>query len=781
MEERPEGSSSRRGSRKVRVEPRLWPWLLPLAACLAFGGVGTWAVGMLAIACGLGSLSGHRPRAGLPEGLVLGALIVQLVQLVRLPIALLEKLDPATASIVQETFTAAGRGLSAHPLSLAPGETAVASAHLLLFGLALTLARREAASGRRGALLEGAMLAAGAVVGVVALHTVIGNEAIYGVVPSRGRGISFVLGPFVNSNHLAVFCCAVLPVVIAWTATPRALVARLAGAALAVSLAAIAIATVARSAILGLAVGLGVLFVLLAAAKKIRLQALALSAGALAVAVVGAILRTGGRALNPNEFRLMGDLSVRTEIWSTTLEVVRQHPMFGIGAGAFHSLAWSVRRVPSDRIAQDTESVLFQTLISLGIPATAVLLLGALVCFVLAARAAWARTREGDLASAGAFAGLCTLVVMSGVTLVSSQPALTILLAWLLGSLASPRESREPRLGRPLIVALAVGVCVLLAWGTPRTLAGTDRSFAAGEASDPVGVALRHPADPYGLAWAAEREVRNPDGRGLELLNRSMVLDPHGAEPHRVAVNVLLAAGLPAQARIEARLALTGATSAELPRFVEDALAIWPGLDDRLALLPAAPDRAAWVAKEIARQGGPELATEVWLELGQRDPPVPNALATGVGSLPRARSREAFALVEEGLRVAPEDIGLALVHAGLFRAAGDSEGAQTVLEQLLSRDDLSSGQRADALLQTGRMHLDEPEVLRELLARPTGEGAPEQATRAWLRGRVLEADGAVSQALRAYAEAARLRPDVAFFGAELIAFRARATDQPLDR
>ncbi len=763
-------------SRLPRIDPRLWAWLVPAAACLAVGGVRSWTVGVVALACGLGTMRGHRPRLGVPEGLVLGALALQLAQLVPLPIGVLGWIDPATAAIVQDTWEAAGRPLAWHCLSLAPGDTAAASGQLALFALALTLARREVASGRKDELIEGAILAATAVVVVVGLHTALGLDTIYGVVDAPGRGISFVLGPFLNSNHLAVFCGVALPVVAAWTVGRSTPQTRWMGAVLAVALVGIAVATLSRTAILGLGVGLGVFVALVAAAGQLKVRALAMAGGALLAGVVAGILGTRGRARGLGDVGALSDFSSRTDVWAVAVDVTKDHPWFGIGAGAFHSLWWAVRPGPTETAAQDVESVFFQTLVSLGFPGTLALGVGAVVVLVMAARVAWRRLYEGDLTGAGALAGLCALLAMDGVTLATSQPGLSVLGAWLLGSLASGHRHRGPRLPRPLAAALALGACALLIWGAPRTLRNTDRLYAGGNVEAPVDLALRHPADPYGLAWAAEQQVRQPNGRGLELLNRAMMLDPHGAEPHRVAVNVLLATGHRSQARIEARLALTGATRKELRLFVQDALDLWPELDDRLALLPAAPDRALRVAEELARLGDPELAVEVWLELGTRLPAVPGSLARGLQRLPGERREEGLALAEQALRDTPEDTPLRLARIRLLRLDGQTDRAEAALQELMDHAELSDVYRTAALGQLARMHADEPDVLRQLLGRPAGTSVAERAIRAWMQGRVFEADGALSKAVREYATATRLRPDVLFFQTELASFRARVAE-----
>lgn len=763
-------------SSRSRLDPRVGPWFIPALACLAIGGVRSWAVAAIAVLCVLGAVRGRRLRLGLAATLALGALAFQLGQLLPLPMGLLSGIAPATATIVQETATAAGRSAAWHPLSLAPGETAVASAHLALFVLALVLARRETVHGHGELLIQGVVVAAAGVTAVVLLHAVSGLGSIYGVTPARGQGISFVLGPFVSSNHLAVFCCAVLPVVAARTIATSSLASRLNGTALCIALLGIALATLSRTAVLGLAVGLVLLAAMLLAARRLRWREVAIGGLAVALAGATAVAATDGRAYALGDVGFLSDVSSRTALWSVGIDLVREHPVFGVGAGALHSLWWLIRPGPTETAAQDAESVYVQTLVSLGIPATLVLVVGATVVMFFAGREAWRRTQEGDPTAAGAFAALIALLVMDGVTLATTQPGITIVGAWLLGVLADP-DRRGRRLPRALVMALGLLIVVLLAWGTPRTLRATDQAFTAGTVDDPVALALRHPADPYGVAWAAQREIRRPEGRGLELLNRAMTLDPHGAEPHRIAVNVLLAAGLRSQARIEARLALTGATRRELPRFVTDALALWPDEVDRLALLPHPVDRAERVALELQRQGGVELARAVWLALGQRVvDPVPGALARAVVLFPPERRDEALSIATAGLRDAPDDIDLLMARARLLSAAGRTQEASDALEAVFDRADLTPRQRAESLYRLGRIHTDDPAMLRALLERPPADNVPERAVRAWMRGRVFEAEGQRSQALRAYAEAVRLRPDVAFYGRALADYRTRAIE-----
>ena len=753
--------------RSRRLDPRVGPWFIPAIACVALGGVRPAAIATLALLLALGSLRGERLRLGLPEAIVLGVLAFQLLQLLLLPLSVLSLIDPNTATLVQESWAAAGRTVTTHPLSLAPGETAFASSQLALFLLALLITRRETLHNRADLLIQGVIVAAAGVVAVVLLHAVTGLDAIYGVVPARGRGISVVTGPFVSSNHLAVFCAATLPIVIDRTLTVEGWLGRINGAVLSAALAVIALATLSRTAFLGLGAGLGVLVAVLVVTRRVKARAALVAVVAGVGCVAAAMVATAGRVKAVADLRFLGDASARLDLWALASDVTRDHWLGGVGAGAFHSLWWTVRPGPSETTAQDAESVYVQTLVSLGIPATALVAIGVLLCLFAVTRTARRRARAGTPGAAGAFAGLVALAATSAVTLATSQPGIALLAAWLLGTFAD-RERAGARLPRWAPSALAAIVLLLVLWGSPRTLRGTDAIFAT-EADDPIAVALRHPADPYGFGWAA---TKVPE-RGPELLNRALVLDPHGAEPHRIAVNVLLRAGLQSQARIEARLALAGATTRELPRFVTDALAVWPAEADRLALLPSDPDRARRVAEEMTVRD-PALGRAAWLSLAQRPEPVEGALARGLMFFGADEKESALALAESGLIDSPDDVALLLQHARLLLANGREGDAAGHLARIAERADLTPRQRAEVTWQRGRMHQADPEKLRLLLEEPAGSTVPERAVRAWIQGRVHEADGARSQALRSYSEAARLRPDVPWFRQEVLRYREAA-------
>ena len=768
---------------------------LPLIAVLALGGTSPTAVIAALLMGAVGLVAGAAGRGERSAASVdvltvgLGILLLwHVVTLVPLPGALLGGIAPANHAIVLAAAEAAGRAPGAAPISLAPGDSAVGGSRLALALVALLLANATVI--RRGSpkrLVRAIGLASLGVVGVVLWHAVLPAAARAGLAPEAGRGPSLVLGPFVNSNDLAAFCCAVVPLAVV-TAVSETGARRLAAALSAVVLAGVAMLTLSRSATLGLALGAGATVALLALGPKRRQWAGVLGVGLLSAGGLLAVAsRLDPRAMLLVDGRGLVALDARLRVWSEAWDMAAAHWTTGVGARAFGSVWWSFRHAVQEVRSQDAEGTLPQLAATLGLPITGALLLLFLAVAALVLRQAVRSARAGDLVPVGAAAGLLALTAIASVTLTVSQPGIAVLGAYLLAVTGAVPVLTLP--GKRRAVAGFGLVCVLSGVGLALRGAGssldvTDAWFASRLAADelgpgdaPLDVALLHPADPYGLAWSGVLLRRSDPERALMLVNRAMQLDPHGAEPHRAAVSVLLAIGRPDHARIEAQMALAAATRAELPRFMTDALERFPDDATRLRLLPADGDAATRVVRELGRQASPELALRAWIALAQRTPPVFEGVVQAVRLLPRGRAAEGVALAGAARVDSPGDRRLEIVEADALIAAGRWLEAAATLEPLLADptalDDLW---RSRALLllgqQTARRN---PADLPALLALPSQGGTSEEALRSWLRGEVLLADGQISGGLRELVRASQMRPDLGFIRERLHEVRRDAS------
>lgn len=201
---------------------------------LAFGAVYQWAYVPLAIACatlGLAGLVRRPPGVNLrPNGTLLAALLLVAagiaLQLVPVPVGLMEVLSPGTATLMQRLHPGAapfaGSGASAawHPLSTNPAATARALALFAAFGLFFLGCARGLSARDLRAVLPG-LVTLGVVVAFVALfQRASGTGLLYGFwLPRTGPLRLHTGGPFINRNHLAGWLLLALPLALGYFAT----------------------------------------------------------------------------------------------------------------------------------------------------------------------------------------------------------------------------------------------------------------------------------------------------------------------------------------------------------------------------------------------------------------------------------------------------------------------------------------------------------------------------------------------------------------------------------
>ncbi len=608
--------------------------VLAVTCPLAFGGVHAPVLLALIVVAALALLL--RPTSGPVEvpGLVfvvaaLAALTA--LQLVPLPRGLLASMTPATDALLASSVDRflPGRTGAAHALTLAAPETALSVGRTVLVGLALLAGYAAARSSGEAPVRRALLLALAATLAVVLAHAVLGGDRIYGLLPARGRGISAVQGPFVNCNHLGSFLCLLLPLALAEAlrATTRrraAIALALAGLAFAVS-----VATLSRGALLGLGLGVGA-FALL---ERRRLfgrvgvaPVVAVGLGTVAFSALAADALSGGRLRRLLAPETLLDGSGKLGIWRMAAAVLGDHPVTGVGRGAFASVHWGYRTGPHESQAAWAESSYLQLLVDVGLPAAiAILLAGCLllgrplVRCVLDGR----RTAFG---SAGA-AGLLALGVHEVFDFSLASAGVAVPAALLAGGLLAAGRAWTVPIPtgwiRSLAVLATLAALAGVAWAGPRLLRSSDARIAhlaPEEEAEALELAALHPADPWGWSRVgAARVARDPAG-ALELAGLAMQLDPMGSEPHRVAAAALLNLGAEDQALLEMRLAIARATW-DLPGLVEGVVERWPDEEDRLSVLPEDRAQAIRVVHLLNALEEPDLASAAWTRIQARREP----------------------------------------------------------------------------------------------------------------------------------------------------------------
>ena len=277
--------------------------------------------------------TGSRPARQL-GWLAAGAVGLVLIQLVPLPPAVWTSLPGR--DIVVEGFALLGQPVPWMPLSLAPAET-IATAMAMIPPLAMLALVLRLGAYRDSWLLIALLVATFISVGLGMLQIQSGGTGPY-LYPRANLGTAS--GLFANANHMATLLLASTPFLVAlaarrWrqfpAASDRLLTATLVGGAAAV----LTIGVAANKSFALLLIGIPV--VLATALQLVQLGPLLRKYRAMLVIC----LVIGGSAIalaaSTADFGKLNRMSVqmRTEIWSTTTEAIRDFNAAGSGIGTF--------------------------------------------------------------------------------------------------------------------------------------------------------------------------------------------------------------------------------------------------------------------------------------------------------------------------------------------------------------------------------------------------------------------------------------------------------------
>ena len=708
---------------------------LAALAALARGGVSprgqALACAGAAVALALAAQRDRRGRAPRLPFLVLAPLLVlgmAALQCLPIPAGLLRLLAPVNALL---RFFPPAPAQAFAPITLDLPATAAALTPLCALALALMAAALLARRPRAQALLLAAPVAAALVQ--------------LGICLVRLAGQGTFAGSFVNRNHLAALL--VLGALAALGAAlsppreeepgslPQLATSRPLWIASAAASAAGALLTLSRGATVGLGVGALVLLLLDdrgqaeadargASVRRRRRRArlvwvaLPLAAGLLAASLLATTSLTT-RFADLSQRPLTADVKLRSFIGA--FEVVLEHPLFGVGRGAWRFVAERHRSVPGDMAFVYVEDEPLQLAAEEGLPLALAVMAICLIAWWRAANGARSGLARGVLAGSLAVA-LQNLVDFNlefigvGLPLAVALGAVVVEAGSAPAALARPdpanpggeaanRSSTRGALRIPRALLYAAALLGLVLAPLPLLLApwSAERESArlAFEArqtatsadallADAAATVARHPADWLSsLAPAVGLHQRSPrrTAEALAWAGRAQLLGPKSWRPHWVAAAILLRAGRPAQARVEARLALENLGGLPYNDPLALAARCSQTLDELLEATPDDPLQRARVAQNLRVQKRPALAralVEHELEAPEetRSPEATAALRTELAillldahadaaaeqvaaELPRADCARALLLSEarRALARAPEEIEQPLIEA----------------------------------------------------------------------------------------------------------------------
>jgi tetratricopeptide (TPR) repeat protein len=795
-EESPEGPTHIPHKTSYLVEAPIYALIFFVP--LAIGTVHLWSktvmLGLAVLAfCALAFRRRRQARSFLlfPMGIaLLSACVFCLLQLVPMPEFMVRLLNPGAAGLYD--FVLSGTGLwgegNFRALSLDPPGTAIALVSFLAYALAFIVVVNYFNDRRRARRLLKLIAWAGFSVALIGFFSkLFVAKSILGFHPvAQG---TFFFSTFVNPNHLAGFLGLCSPVALGLGMSARerqdkalyGFMGVISGVAVFMSL--------SRGGIVALLAGLAFLFVFIATRRARRLR----HATLVQTSVAAVLILAGYLAYDTviSELKTLGDLeAVREETkvrsWGATFPMMADHPVVGIGKGAYQTVYPQYKTIASDRTFTHAENQVLQLMVEWG-PGFGFLFIG---MFILAFILAVSRARQ-SLTMGGCLAGVFVVAVHNLVDFNLEIGGVALIFVLVLGVLSAspfshagkPREI-ETRLRLPGWVAKVLAPVVLVVAGLcvpysaahdldeHTTILLEAPSTQVGEPCDQTAMGQAacelmeyHPAD-YMAALVVGRalleKTKPPKAdRAMHWLSRALYLNPTLAVIHQLAGRGLYLAGHKDQALGEYRVAadlkpsVLTATTMEVLRLSGDT-------DQAIAATPQDGDSLLKVAKilrNLGKQAAAGKAAQMALEkdsglTGALDLLADQALAAG-------RYEEVAGLARQLAEIDPlHDRAYFLQGLVLLKQdkPGEAEKAWQAGITQVPDSTLLAYRLVELYLSQARFAEAEGVASRLQNFAPSSDSA--QARLHLLLGRISEAKGMLFEARRSYRMATQLAPSV---------------------
>ncbi|MFO0569279.1 MAG: O-antigen ligase family protein [Polyangiaceae bacterium] len=494
-------------------------------------------------------------------------------------------------------------------ISLDPGASAREA--LKWFTYAATLATAAIVARRRGLTWGiGTVFIAGLAAALTTLaHGLVGATSVYGLYEPTFPAAAWHVGPLLNPNNLAGYLnlstlCGLGLMLSATPPAPRWLI----GIGLA-TIIGVEITSASRGGVLLLPVGVLGLAILLRLRRSRRHAATTSTTTWLLFSAVGGGAVLAALGGTESTWRELFDKNAgKFMMLAWAVPLIRDHPWWGIGRGAFESVFPAYRSEPGTVFYSHAENFPTQWASEWGLPVACAALLG----FLLLLRPSVLGVGRSVVAGA-AWIGVIVLALHNFADLALEVPGVMIAMVTVVGSLvgaARGKASRATRTGArgrfALAVALAVPILGLSAvFG--RHDVGADRAwvhslYAGGDGARDADrridlrralreSIMRHPADPYFPLVGALVAWRANDANPIPWLARTLERGRGNGRAHLTLAEVLAARGKRGQALLEVRLAAESDPS--LVAFAATAATSWTRrLDELAATVPDGPTGA---------------------------------------------------------------------------------------------------------------------------------------------------------------------------------------------
>ena len=571
-----------------------------LLSTLAIGGAPRYAVVLIGLCAACAAASQVRSRRQLertsPLLAVLGvAIVFTAIQLIPLPPGLRELLNSEGHGLIDDGHRLLGNDPDAwRPLSVDPPATLVELAKFMAYALLAWMALRAATSERgRARLLMAVAGTAGLIVVTALIHELLDADTLFGIYkPSRVSPV--VMAPLLNANHLASFL-ALGAIVAAGLAVHEIKVParRVIWILIAVGSLAVMLMTRSRGGVVGFGAG-AIISAVLMVLQQVRSAGSGSRKDVLRIAVPAAItvlcsivlvVYIGGdnvtKELENTRFEELSDSRSKYAAWDSSLELIREAPVLGVGRGGFETSFTRVHPQSGEVTFARVENQYLQTVIDWGIAGA----LAFAIAIGMAVRVVLRRWHRGAL-SAAAIGGITAVATQSLVDFGLELPGLavpTIIVAATLLYVPlreSPRSMRARTWRMGAVVATAL--VAMLAGSDRGKLVGEDHANLKrpGDLETARASLARHPLDYLSAAHIANRA--NTPREQIAFINHSLRLHPTHPDLHLVVARWLASTRRYQQAGLEYRFALNRGLKVEL--LVDEVVARMPKLDAARAL-----------------------------------------------------------------------------------------------------------------------------------------------------------------------------------------------------
>ncbi|MBI4954900.1 MAG: O-antigen ligase family protein [Myxococcales bacterium] len=540
--------------------------------------VGCVATLGLGVAIRLGARAHFRPA------LVFGALaLYSALQAIPLPMGILRAIAPSNADVWSRALLPFGAELTAAPVSLDPGASLVEAlrwySYGALFIAAATIAARRGPRWGMSLVFGSALAAAAATVG----HGLLGMTKVFGIYQPAFKPMAWHLGPLLNPNNLSGYLnlgafCGLALLADSKDPMPRWMVA--AGI---VILFGVNATTGSRAGLAVLILGLVALTIALFISRRSRgsggdaWRRVGLVAGLALAMGIGLAVLSGARRMWAE---LYDQSLVKLDLLNWVRPVVVDHPVFGVGRGAFESVFPAYQPTDGSLVYTHAENFIAQWLAEWGIVAT-VLALGAFAWFFRPGKLRLSRSGPAT----AAWVGVVVLALQNLLDLGLEVPGVCIAAAAVTGSVWGNARRGEPESGRRAsrkrrrLAWAAVAAGTALVGGTAYAGwhdLGSDRvrlqrAVLADEPPRSDGrlselrlqlrkAMLRHPSEAYFALLGATLATQERDEAAMPWLQRALERSRLNGRAHLLAAHTLAEAGQRSQALLELRLAVESET-----------------------------------------------------------------------------------------------------------------------------------------------------------------------------------------------------------------------------